>query len=197
MPKAHPRPWHRGSVFGDGRRRPLDREHRARFRYLVQMHHTAGRLTRAARDVAMALLRRLGTDGRCDPCHATLASDVGCCDRTVRRATADIRDLGLLRWQTRLVRDSWRVEQTSNAYELLTMEKVAHGPSTGGQRVRQIRFVQIQGDLPLPSPAERQAAQAALAERRAAVEQRLLGSRLAGRQAGEHEDLWGNHAAAA
>jgi hypothetical protein len=34
----HPRPWHRGSVFGDGPRRPLDREQRARIKYLLNAH---------------------------------------------------------------------------------------------------------------------------------------------------------------
>jgi len=82
-------------VFGDGYRRPLDREKRARFRFLLNAHHRGGGLTRAARDVGEALVRRLGTDGRCDPAHATLAEDAGCCDRTVRRATGAMRDLGL------------------------------------------------------------------------------------------------------
>jgi hypothetical protein len=63
----HPKPWHRGSVFGDGHRRPLDREQRARFRYLLHAWHHGGNLTRAARDVGEALVRRLGTDGRLDP----------------------------------------------------------------------------------------------------------------------------------
>lgn len=44
--------------------------------------------------------------------HATLADDAGCCDRTVRCATAAMRDLGL-------VRTGWRIEQTSNAYMLV------------------------------------------------------------------------------
>ena len=80
----HPpaRPWHRLSVFGPGRRRPLNREGRARFRYLLNTHHRARRLSRALRDVGEALLRRLGTDGQCDPAQATLAEDVACSDRT-------------------------------------------------------------------------------------------------------------------
>ncbi|HTW71149.1 MAG TPA: hypothetical protein VME47_14760 [Acetobacteraceae bacterium] len=172
MPNPHhPKPWHRGSVFGDGYRRPLDREKRARFRYLLNAHHRGGKLTRAARDVGEALLRRLGTDGQCDPCHATLASDAACCDRTVRRATAAMRDLGLLRWQTRLVRAGWRAEQTSNAYELvptLAAPPVLPRVRCGGQNVRESRKVEIQSSLPLPSPAERQAAIEALARVRAA-----------------------------
>ena len=187
MPRSdHPKPWHRGSVFGDGYRRPLDREKRARFRFLLNAHHRGGRLTRAARDVGEALVRRLGTDGQCDPCHATLASDAGCCDRTVRRATAAMRDLGLLRWQTRLVRAGWRTEQTSNAYELvptLASPPVLPCARCGGQNVRESRSILIQLPLPLPSPAEAAAAQAALARHRAVMEQKLLTGRLAGRSA--------------
>ena len=167
----HPRPWRRGSVFGDGHRRPLDREQRARFRFLLNMHHRFGRLTRAARDVGEALVRRLGADGRCDPTHATLASDAACDARTVRRATAALRDLGMLRWQTRLVRAGWRAEQTSNAYELVPT--IAAPPALprarcGGQSVRENRKESIPSVLPLPSSAERQAALDALARVRAA-----------------------------
>jgi hypothetical protein len=43
---------------------PAGREQRARFRYLLHAWHHGGNLTRAARDVGEALVRRLGTDGR-------------------------------------------------------------------------------------------------------------------------------------
>jgi hypothetical protein len=119
MSTSHPRPWRHGSLFGDGRRVPLDRERRARFRFLLSAHRRARRLTPTAELVGTALLKRLGTDGQCDPAHATLATDVGCSARTVGRATAAMRDLGLLRWDQRLVRNRWRAEQTSNAYELV------------------------------------------------------------------------------
>src|SRR3954453_1565401 len=103
---AHPRPWRDGSVFVAARRVPPDRERRARFRFLLSAHRRARRLTPTAELVGTALLKRLGTDGQCDPSpHATLAADVGCSARTVGRATASMRELGLLRWQTRLVRN--------------------------------------------------------------------------------------------
>ena len=181
--KGHPKPWHRGSVFGDGHRRPLDREQRARFRYLLHAWHRGGNLTRAARDVGEALVRRLGTDGRLDPTHATLAADTSCSDRTVRRATAAMRDLGLLRWQTRLVRAGWRAEQTSNAYELvptLAAPPVFPRARCGGHNGRETLKEDISLLLPLPSPAEAAAAQAALAQHRALMEQKLLTGRLAG-----------------
>src|SRR5215213_8600076 len=141
MPRSHPRPWRRGSVFGDGRRVPLDRERRARFRYLLSAHRRARRLTPTAELVGTALLKRLGADGQCDPSHATLAADVGCSARTVGRATATMRDLGLLRWDQRLIRSGWRAEQTSNAYELVPAAAVPAAvlpvPRCGGQNGRE------------------------------------------------------------
>ncbi|MFL5286241.1 MAG: hypothetical protein ACJ8AW_36010 [Rhodopila sp.] len=123
MPVAHPRPWRRDSIFGDGPRQPLNRDDRARFKYLLNAHHRAGRITRACRDIGLALLKRLGTTGRCDPSHATLAADAGCkTSKTAERATAALKALGLLTWVRRLVRTSatgWRAEQTSNQYCLL------------------------------------------------------------------------------
>ena len=138
MPRPHPRPWRRGSVFGEGRRVPLDRERRARFRFLLSAHRRARRLTPTAELVGTALLKRLGTDGQCDPCYATLAADVGCSPRTVGRATAAMRELGLLRWQTRLIRAGWRAEQTSNAYELVPSAALPL-PRCDGQNGRETR----------------------------------------------------------
>jgi hypothetical protein len=49
-----------------------------------------------------------------------------------------MRGLGLLRWQTRLVRAGWRAEQTSNAYELVpSIAAPAVLPRCGGQTVRE------------------------------------------------------------
>jgi len=85
MSKSHPRPWHRGSVFGPGPRRPLDRNQRARFRYLLALHARENRISSKCEKVGLALLKRHGPDGRCDPTQATLAADAGCKERTVRR----------------------------------------------------------------------------------------------------------------
>jgi hypothetical protein len=140
MSTSHPRPWRHGSLFGDGRRVPLDRERRARFRFLLNAHRRARRLTPTAELVGTALLKRLGADGQCDPAHATLAADVGCSARTVGRATAAMRELGLLRWDQRLIRSGWRTEQTSNAYELVPAAApavVLPVPRCGGQSVRE------------------------------------------------------------
>jgi hypothetical protein len=94
---------------------------RARFVYLLDAHHRARRLTRAARDIGRALFKRLGQDGQCDPSHARLAEDVACCPRTVWACEA-LRQCGLLTWVRRLRRDGPYVAQTSNAYRLLASE---------------------------------------------------------------------------
>jgi hypothetical protein len=177
MPNPHPRPWHRNSVFGAGPRRPLDREQRARFRYLLTAHRRARRLTPHAELIGNAMARRLGVDGQLDPAHDTLAGDVGCSARTVRRALGALKALGLVMWQCRLVRDGWRTSQTSNAYllvpaEVRTLPTLRPKPC-GGQSGRQTTQIEIQPAQPA-TLAEVRAAQAALAKRRAAVEGRLL-----------------------
>lgn len=124
----HPRPWHREAVHGDGPRRPLTLDERNIWTVRAELEYRAGRLTAAYLKVGAALLHRLGADGRCDPSHATLADDSGASPRTVRRALNAFREVGLLRWEQRLTSPQpWpeggpgatRVEQTSNAYELL------------------------------------------------------------------------------
>jgi hypothetical protein len=112
----HPRPWHRGSVFGDGPRHPLDRERRAQWKARLAMHERAGRITATHEKVGLALLHRLGQDGRLDPSHATLASDTGRAPSTVKRALARLKQCGLVAWVLRIVRDGNRVVQTSNGY---------------------------------------------------------------------------------
>jgi len=86
MPTSHPCPWRSGSLFGTGRRRHLDRDQRARFRYLLRAHARAGRLPPKGEWVGAALLKRLGDTGQCDPSHETLATDAGCSSRTVPAA---------------------------------------------------------------------------------------------------------------
>ena len=113
--------WHRNSEFGPGPRQPLDREQRAVWRARVELARRAGRITALHAQVGLALLRRLGQDGRLDPSHATLAADAGVGERTVRRALAALAGCGLLRWVRRLARDAasrWRATQISSAYAL-------------------------------------------------------------------------------
>ena len=127
----HPRPWRRGSVFGDGPRRPLSADERRTWLARADLERKARRLTALHVDVAEALVKRLGVEGQCDPAHATLAEAVGCDPSTVLRALAALRAVGLVTWERRLVRRPWpvggrgatRAEQTSNAYELLLPDR--------------------------------------------------------------------------
>lgn len=118
---ARPHPWHRGSVFGDGLRRPLTRDEQGIWRHKMENWFRAGELTALHCRVGEALLRRVrrSGDGRLDPSHETIAADVGCSVSTVERALRRMNGLGLVSWQRRLVRvEGWRTEQTSNAYRL-------------------------------------------------------------------------------
>jgi len=172
------RRWRNDSIFGPGPRRPLDREQRARFRFLTRAHARGGRLSAKAQWVAEALLKRLGADGQCDPSHDTLAADAGCAVRTVRRALATLKQLGLCTWVRRLVREGWRVEQSSNAY-LLSLSvpnptechvgRLTNSTNTSIGRQENA----IADPKPGSTPKEVAAAVAALASRRAVVEAML------------------------
>jgi hypothetical protein len=118
VPNAHPRPWRRNSEFGPGRRMPLCRERRAVWKARLELFRRAGRITADHTLVGLALIKRLGADGRCDPSHGTLANDSGTSVSTVQRALVKFAACGLAEWARRLVRDGWRTEQTSNAYVL-------------------------------------------------------------------------------
>jgi hypothetical protein len=115
------KPWHRGSIFGPGRRRLLDRNARARWRYVINRHARAGRITAKGAWVLQALEQHLSREGRCDPSHARLAAEAEVGERTVERTLMRARALGLVDWDRRIdrVAGGWRAEQTSNAYVLL------------------------------------------------------------------------------
>ena len=139
----HPRPWHRGSVFGDGHRVPLDREQRAVWKARVEIHRRAGRLTDAGSYVALALLKRLGQDGRCDPSHQTLADDSGKSIDTVKRTLKDMQGLGMIDWAMRVCRAGRRVWQTSNSY-LLRLGQAAFRCEAGSARgTRRLEILRV------------------------------------------------------
>ena len=112
------RRWRRDSTFGEGPRQPMDRERKAVWKCRLAMHCRAGRITDAFEKIGLALLRRLGTDGRLDPSHETIAGDAGKSIATVKRALGSLQELGLVWWVRRLIREGWRVEQISNSYVL-------------------------------------------------------------------------------
>ncbi len=73
-------------------------------------------ITPIAQDVGQELLRYADRRGVCWPSHATLAEGIGCCERSVARAIASLKALGLLDWTHRKAR--WN-RATSNLYWLL------------------------------------------------------------------------------
>jgi hypothetical protein len=179
MSTPHPRPWRKNSIFGDGPRIPLCRERRAQWKARVEFSRRAGRITSGASFVALALLQRLGQDGRCDPSHQTLADDSGESVSTVKRALKALagRACGLVSWVRRLARAGNSVRQTSSAYQLTLGDQPRF--STGRsecQSGRQTKSLinQRLNFLPLMSDRDREAAKAALAVRRGVVEARLL-----------------------
>jgi hypothetical protein len=145
----HPRPWHRGSVFGDGHRVPMDREKRAVWKARVEIHRRAGRITDGWSYVALALLRRLGSDGRCDPSHETLSDDSGESEDTVKKALKALYGLGMVDWLRRLIREGTQVRQTSNSY-MLTFGQTSVLPSARceGDSARGTTKVEIYKGLP-------------------------------------------------
>jgi len=176
------RRWLAGSIFGTGRRRKLCRAARRLWGARLEAARRAGHITALHVEIGRALLRRLGVEGQLDPSHETVAGDAACSARTVRRALARLAALGLVAWQRRLVRAGWRVEQTSNAYELTEGRPFAPRPrriSTGGQAGRETRSRFIQETVPPVSVAVQRAAQASLA----AVAERMQASLRAAWQA--------------
>ncbi len=171
MAYSNPRRWRRDSIFGTGPRQPLDRERRAVWKARIEIHRRAGRITDGESFVGIALIRRLGQDGRCDPSQATLAADSGESLSTVKRALKALAGLGMVAWVRRLVREGWRAVQTSNAY-LLTLGKSAEIPRVSCE-VQTARAIAKNDYTYQTTPAETRAAQAALAKRRREVEAML------------------------
>jgi hypothetical protein len=129
MSSKHPKPWHRGSVFGTGRRVLLDREQRAVFRAKLTLQRKPGRLSSSALRLAHIMLDKLGVDGRLDPSIATLAELARVDQSTVVRCLGRLKACGFLEWTRRLVRcaaGGWRVEQASNAYVLAVPASDTH-----------------------------------------------------------------------
>jgi hypothetical protein len=175
------RRFHNRSVFGDGRRTPLDRNARARFIWLIRQDRRAGRISATGEDVGLQLVKMLGEDGRLDPSHETLRERVGCrAASTIREQLNRLRDLGRLTWERRLRRDpgtGWRAEQTSNAYILLPNSCDAGLPrGVRSDCTRQTADASkngVQQAIRVPTEAQRTEAQRALDARVAVMTARL------------------------
>lgn len=82
-------------------------------------------ITPIAQDVGQELLRYADRRGVCWPSHATLAEGIGCCERSVARAVASLKALGLLDWTHRKAR--WN-RAISNLYRLLVPDALRPNP---------------------------------------------------------------------
>jgi Helix-turn-helix domain len=181
MPAAHPRPYHRASHFGPGPRIPMDRERRAVWKAQIEVHRRAGRITDGQAQVGVALVRRLGQDGRCDPSHQTLAHDSGESISTVQRALKALAGCGLVSWTRRIIRDGWRACQTSNAYLLTVGKPPAIRPSAcdgqSDQGTKKDRYSSVQPAAAAASQADQQALERLAKQRQAAFDAAWIGRR--------------------
>ncbi|MGI4793650.1 MAG: helix-turn-helix domain-containing protein [Janthinobacterium lividum] len=111
----------------DPPRNALDRGQRHVWRRRVVAEARAGNLPGKAILTAEAMLACMGEGGELYPSHQALAEKAGVGLRTVARHLDRMSELGLIRKHRRLVRMPWpeggrgavRVQQTSNAYEVL------------------------------------------------------------------------------
>jgi hypothetical protein len=110
------------------------------YRARIRDEYVAGWLTRADRDVLIAIAN-LHFAGNLEPTNAQIALEAACDARSVRRAKAKAREQGLLGSHTQfdLVANGRR-RQRANRYELLLPTECVRvkPPKVGGQRVRPI-----------------------------------------------------------
>ena len=150
----------------------------------VWQERHARRLTFAWKDVLLSLATYRGRGGSIHPSHDTLAARVGCCVKTVQRALQAARKIGLVTWCERRVRAGWRTVRTSNRYALTVPATPAEPrQTTTGLKVREPlkRKILTVSSIPAVPPIDRAEALAALAVRRAVIEERLLRNRRSGR----------------
>ena len=127
MRTGHARPWRRDSDYLAPPRNRLDRDQRHVWRRRVVAELRAGNLPGKAVLTAEALLACMGADGALYPSQRAIAAKAGIGTRSVVRHIDRMVELGLIRKHRRLVRMLWpeggrgatRVQQTSNAYELV------------------------------------------------------------------------------
>jgi hypothetical protein len=136
----------------------------------------ADNLTRDCRDVLLTLRTFRGPRGAAWPSHATLALRAKCCVRTVQRALAAARDLGLVVWSERRVRAGWRWLRSSNLYRFLRPERPVESLQ---RRPRATTGLQGRGGESEVKKAAHESSKAALAEmlRAAAAAPDLLKAR--------------------
>lgn len=154
----------------------LEPEHFPTWRRRLKLEYLAYNLTHVRREALLQLLLFVG-DGGLFPSDDTVAAAARCCARTVRRARADARALGLLTWEhtRKLVDGRWR--QGPNHYAVQVPTRPV---CPGGQRVRRGSKELSKRPTGTPAaafvdlPSSPEAARAALARIRQAREPTLV-----------------------
>ena len=138
----------------------LEPEEYAAWRRRLAAETVARNLTAARRECLAELLRRLALGH--DPTDAEIARATGHGERTVRRARADARRLGLLTWRhtRRLVQREWR--QGPNVYAV----HVPAGPVCPGGHAGRAKRAEKKERLDRVPQSAALAALAAIAKRR-------------------------------
>lgn len=112
--------FHKQCTLTTGRRAPRSRRQILTFERAALAHRRAGRLSADHFQALMALPTWLNLrGGRCDPSHATIAARAGVCVKTVQRALAAAKRIGLVTWDQRATRRDGETVQITNQYVLL------------------------------------------------------------------------------
>jgi hypothetical protein len=112
------RKWRRNSVYGDGLRVPLTPVEIALFRAKLLLARRPRRLTQTCVRVGEFMARTLGDDGRLEPSVEEIAKACQCARSTAHDCLRRLKAEKFLDWDNRIVRNGWRVDQTTNAYRL-------------------------------------------------------------------------------
>lgn len=127
-------PWY-GPSFSPCRAdfQRLDRERRARWRWLVGQARRNRRLSFGAAAVGQVLHDMHGQDGRIFPTHQAIAEKAGLSVRAVRYALRALEALGLLEWTRRAIGRGRQRRQTSSAFRLMLagLDAIARLPVIG------------------------------------------------------------------
>jgi helix-turn-helix protein len=113
--------FHKECVFGPGRRERRSKRQAATYAEAIKRHTARGKLTVCWAFVLYALPSWFNwKDGRCDPSHETIADKVDLSVKTVQRALAMAKRLGLIGWDQRKVETKGDGTcQVTNQYRIL------------------------------------------------------------------------------
>ena len=133
--------WRSGSLFGDGPRKPLNRDQRGIMKQRFRTARLKHNITALQECIGVELLQLLSQNGALYPTQDTIAQRVSCCLRTVSNALRRFRNLGLMDWVRRLIRICRDVQQTSNAYWFRIESLPSADIRCGRKSCRRVRII--------------------------------------------------------